>query len=81
MCIIPLSIEIAKSSLLPKQVTNVGDDNLLSCSGNIALGINSLILFFSSLFFFSIKKTGILFLSFNLLYKMTTLINGHSFFF
>ena len=52
MCITPLSIETAKSSLLPKHVTRAGDDKTLSCSGKIALGINLLILFFKSTFFF-----------------------------
>jgi len=61
MCIIPLSIEIAKSSLLAKQVINAGEDKFVSCSGKSEFGTNNLILFFNSLFFFSIKKTGVLF--------------------
>ena len=61
MCITPLSIEIAFSSLEDKAVTSVGEAKFEWCSGNNALGIFDLILFIISELFFSIKKTGILF--------------------
>jgi len=48
ICIIPLSIVIAKSNLFPKQVTKAGQEMLVSCSGNIANGIELLILSLSS---------------------------------
>ena len=41
MCIIPLSIVIAKSNLFPRQTTRVGDDKFDSCSGKREYGINS----------------------------------------
>ena len=51
-----------------------------SYSGNRALGSNLLTLFFNSVFFFSIKKTGILLLSKSLLEILIILSKGHSFF-
>jgi hypothetical protein len=41
MCIIPLSIVIAKSNLFPRQTTRAGDDKFDSCSGKREYGINS----------------------------------------
>jgi len=52
ICIIPLSMEIAKSSLFPKLVTKAGEDKFVSCSGKSDSGINVVIFFFNSLFFF-----------------------------
>ena len=61
MCIIPLSIEIALSSLDESAVTSGGPDSWESNSGNIALLISLFILWINSKLFFSIKKTGFLF--------------------
>ena len=79
MCITPLSIDIAKSNLFPRQTTKAGPLRLDSCSGNKASGINSLILFFSCVFSFSIKKTGILLFSKSLLEILIILFRDHSF--
>ena len=59
ICIIPLSIDIAFSSLEDKAVTRAGPDNLDSCSGNNAWGISNLILLEIPLLSFSKKKTGV----------------------
>jgi len=56
ICITPLSIDIAFSSLEDKAVTKAGLDKLDSCSGNSASGISNLILLATSLFNFSKKK-------------------------
>ena len=48
MCMIPLSIVMARSNLVPRQVTKAGEFKDDSCSGNRADGIKFLILFFSS---------------------------------
>jgi hypothetical protein len=40
MCIIPLSIVIAKSNLFPRQVTKAGEERFVSCSGKSEHGIN-----------------------------------------
>ena len=45
---IPLSIVMARSSLVPRQVTKAGESRDVSCSGNSADGIEFLILFLSS---------------------------------
>ncbi len=52
VCMIPLSIVMARSSLDPRQVTKAGESRDVSCSGNRAEGIEFLILFFSSWYFF-----------------------------
>ena len=45
ICMIPLSIDIAKSSLVPRHVTKAGELRDVSCSGNTADGIEFLIFF------------------------------------
>ena len=45
MCITPLSIDIAKFNLFPRQTTKAGPLSSDSCSGNKAPGINLLIFF------------------------------------
>ena len=42
MCIKPLSIDITKSNLLPRQITSAGEDKLVLCSGIKAFGNNSM---------------------------------------
>ena len=49
MCIIPLSIVIAKFNLFPRQVTKAGEDSDVSCSGNNADGIKFFIIYGSVL--------------------------------
>ena len=61
ICIIPLSIVIASSSLEERAVTNAGQDMFEWCSGKRALGSFDLIISFNAVSFFSIKKTGTLF--------------------
>ena len=63
ICIIPLSIDIAFSSLVDKAVTRAGDDIFDLSSGNKAVEISDLILLIKSVLFFSIKKTGTFFLT------------------
>ena len=58
ICIIPLSIDIAFSSLEANAVTRAGDANSDACSGKKAFGIIDLILLMISLFDFSTKKIG-----------------------
>ena len=48
ICMIPLSIVMARSSLVPRQVTKGGESRDVSCSGNSEVGIEFLILFLSS---------------------------------
>jgi len=48
MCMIPLSIVMTKSILVPRHVTKAGELRDVSCSGNRADGIELLILFLSS---------------------------------
>ena len=48
MCMMPLSIVMARSNLVPRQVTKAGESREVSCSGNRADGIEFLILFLSS---------------------------------
>ena len=64
MCIIPLSIVIAFSSLEVNAVTKAGQFIVELTSGKIAFVTSYLILFIKSLLSFSIKKTGILFMVF-----------------
>ena len=61
MCIIPLSIETAVSSLEDSAVTKAGQAKFEFSSGNNALGTWFLIFSIKSILFFSIKKTGVLF--------------------
>ena len=61
MCITQLSIEIARSSLEDKAVTNAGQVKSDLVSGNKADGTWFLIFSIMCSWFFSIKKTGILF--------------------
>ena len=61
MCIIPLSIETAWSNLEDKAVTKAGQDNSVFVSGNNAPGTWFLIFSITRSWFFSIKKTGVLF--------------------
>ena len=56
----PLSIEIAFSSLADNAVTKAGEAKVELCSGNNALSIFDLILLTISTLSFSIKKTGFL---------------------
>ena len=62
ICITPLSIVIAWSNLAAKAVTKAGHDNFDFNSGNRAFGTWSLIFSIICSWFFSIKKTGVLFL-------------------
>ena len=62
ICIIPLSIDTAVFNLEAKAVTKAGHDNSELSSGNNAEGTWFLIFSINSILFFSIKKTGILFL-------------------
>ena len=48
ICIMPLSIVMARSNLIPRQVTKAGELKEVSCSGNNAYGIKFLIFSFSS---------------------------------
>jgi len=80
ICMTPLSIVIAKSSLVPRQVTKAGELREVSYSGNKADGMEFLIFIFSSSYFFSIKKTGILLFLTNSSDSFITLLKGHSFF-
>ena len=61
MCITPLSIEIAWSNLEVKAVTSAGHDNFDCVSGNKAPLTWFFIFSIICSWFFSIKKTGILF--------------------
>ena len=69
MCIIPLSIDIALSSLDDKAVISAGQASLDFSSGNNAEGTWFFIFSINSILFFSIKNTGILFLESILLAK------------
>ena len=76
----PLSIVMIRSILAPRQVTKAGERRNVSCSGNSADGIEFLILFLSSCYFFSIRITGILLFLTNSSDNFITLFKGHSFF-
>ena len=75
----PLSIVMIRSILSPRHVTKAGESREVSCSGNSADGIEFLILFLSSRYFFSSKKTGILLFLTNSSDSFITLFKGHSF--
>ena len=62
MCITPLSIETAWSNLQDSAVTKAGQESSEFVSGNKAFGTWFLIFSIMCSWFFSIKKTGILFL-------------------
>ena len=62
MCITPLSIETAWSNLADKAVTRAGQERSDPVSGNRAPGTWFFIFSIICSWFFSIKKTGVLFL-------------------